>query len=52
MDDDGFDEPNPPCPACGSEMTPDGVDTADGLESRHRCPRCKLVIVLSGPDEL
>jgi len=43
-----FDEPGPPCPACGAEMFPDGVDTAEGLESCHRCPRCKLVIVLPG----
>jgi len=58
MDEDGFDEgdleefdldePGPPCPACGAEMTEDGVDTAEGLESCHRCPRCKLVIVFPG----
>ncbi|MBG6214922.1 MAG: hypothetical protein LH475_10835 [Cryobacterium sp.] len=33
------------CPACGSEMITDGVDTADGLEFCHRCPKCRLVIV-------
>jgi hypothetical protein len=38
----------PPCPACGVEMQPDGVDTAEGLESCHRCPRCKLVLVIPG----
>lgn len=38
----------PPCPACGVEMQPDGVDTAEGLESCHRCPRCKLVLVVPG----
>jgi hypothetical protein len=48
MDDDELNEPGPVCPACGTEMTPDGVDTAKGLESCHRCPRCKLVIVLPG----
>ena len=50
MDEDGFDtdEPGPPCPACGTEMSPDGVDTAEGLESCHRCPRCKLAIVVPG----
>ncbi|WP_166793282.1 hypothetical protein [Cryobacterium lactosi] len=50
MDDDGFDidEPGPPCPACGTQMSPDGVDTAEGLESCHRCPRCKLAIVVPG----
>jgi Zn-finger nucleic acid-binding protein len=42
-DDDG-----PACPACGTEMIPDGVDTADGMEECHRCPRCRLVIVLPG----
>jgi hypothetical protein len=53
MDDDvdydvDDDEPGPACPACGTEMSPDGVDTAEGLESCHRCPRCKLVIVMPG----
>ena len=55
MDADAFtdididlDEPGPLCPACGTEMTEDGVDTAEGLESCHRCPRCKLVIVVPG----
>jgi hypothetical protein len=48
FDEDGFDEPGPPCPACGTEMAPDGIDTAEGLESCHRCPRCKLVIVVPG----
>ncbi len=38
----------PPCPACGTQMQPDGVDTAEGLESCHRCPRCKLVLVIPG----
>ncbi|WP_161498724.1 hypothetical protein [Microterricola pindariensis] len=38
----------PPCPACGTEMHADGVDTAEGLESCHRCPRCKLVLVIPG----
>ena len=42
-DDDG-----PVCPACGTEMIADGVDTADGMEECHRCPRCHLVIVLPG----
>ena len=42
------DNDGPSCPACGAEMTPDGVDTADGLESCHRCPRCKLVILVPG----
>lgn len=46
-DFDGFLD-GPPCPACGTEMRPDGVDTADGLESCHRCPRCKLVLVIPG----
>jgi hypothetical protein len=44
--DDELDEPGPACPACGTEMSPDGVDTAEGLESCHRCPNCKLVIVI------
>ncbi|SEN32086.1 zf-TFIIB domain-containing protein [Cryobacterium luteum] len=39
---------NPICPACGTEMITDGVDTADGLEECHRCPRCRLVIVVPG----
>jgi hypothetical protein len=30
-------------------MTADGVDAAEGLESCHRCPRCKLVVVAMGP---
>jgi tRNA(Ile2) C34 agmatinyltransferase TiaS len=41
-------ETGPRCPACGTEMAPDGVDTAEGLESCHRCPRCKLVILVPG----
>ncbi len=36
------------CPACGAQMIEDGVDTADGLESCHRCPSCRLVIVVPG----
>ncbi|WP_166789488.1 MULTISPECIES: hypothetical protein [unclassified Cryobacterium] len=43
-----FDDDGPACPACGTEMIPDGVDTADGLEECHRCPRCRLVIVVPG----
>ena len=35
-------------PVCGAEMITDGVDTADGLESCHRCRRCGLVIVVPG----
>ena len=47
--DDGIDLfDGPPCPACGVEMQPDAVDTADGLESCHRCPRCKMVLVIPG----
>ncbi len=38
----------PLCPACGTEMITDGVDTAEGLESCYRCPRCRLVIVIPG----
>ena len=53
VDDDGVDEygdlfDGPPCPACGVEMQPDGVDTVEGLESCHRCPRCKMVLVIPG----
>jgi tRNA(Ile2) C34 agmatinyltransferase TiaS len=43
-----FDDDGPACPACGTEMIPDGVDTADGLEECYRCPRCRLVIVVPG----
>ena len=44
---------DPTCPVCGTEMITDGVDTAEGLESCHRCPQCRLVIVVPGlwPDE-
>jgi hypothetical protein len=48
MDEYGLDEDGPTCPACGIEMIADGVDTAEGLESCHRCPRCRLVIVVPG----
>jgi tRNA(Ile2) C34 agmatinyltransferase TiaS len=43
-----FDDDGPVCPACGTEMIADGVDTAGGMEECHRCPRCHLVIVLPG----
>ena len=48
MDDLSLEADGPLCPACGAEMTADGVDTAEGLESCHRCPRCKLVVVVPG----
>jgi transposase len=48
MEEFALDGDGPLCPACGVGMTPDGVDTAEGLESCHRCPRCKLVIVVPG----
>jgi len=41
-----LDGDGPLCPVCGIEMLADGVDTAEGLESCHRCPRCKLVVVV------
>ncbi|WP_198418093.1 sulfatase-like hydrolase/transferase [Cryobacterium sp. TMT4-10] len=48
MTEIGFDGDGLACPACGVEMTEDGVDTAEGLESCHRCPRCRLVVVVPG----
>ena len=41
-----LDGDGPLCPVCGIEMLADGVDTAEGLESCHRCPQCKLVVVV------
>ena len=48
VEDLALDGDGPACPACGAEMSADGVDTAAGLESCHRCPCCKLVIVIPG----
>ncbi|WP_166787026.1 hypothetical protein [Cryobacterium sinapicolor] len=48
MEDFALDGDGPVCPACGVEMTADGVETAEGLESCHRCPRCNLVVVVPG----
>jgi tRNA(Ile2) C34 agmatinyltransferase TiaS len=44
----GVDWDGPACPSCGVEMNADGVDTAQGLESCHRCPHCRLVLVVPG----
>ena len=48
MEDFALGGDGPVCPACGVEMTADGVETAEGLESCHRCPRCNLVVVVPG----
>ena len=48
-DDDGIGWDGPACPACGSEMDAEAIETSHGLKVSQRCPACDLVLLVPAP---